>query len=84
MFTSTPLPTEAASSSVLLDPSSLDLFDDANATNSSLGGLQCPTFDEYDDVLISRLSFWVEGVVQSCVALAGIIGNVISATILSR
>ena len=43
--------------------------------------LECPI---YDDAILLPLSFWLEGVVQCAIALLGLIGNLISAIILSR
>ena len=41
----------------------------------------CP---DYDDAILLPLGFWLEGVVQCTIALLGLIGNLISAIILSR
>lgn len=46
--------------------------------------LDCPVYDDGDDLQIAKLSFWLEGVSQCCVAICGLIGNSISAFILSR
>ena len=46
--------------------------------------VDCPTYTEYNDYVISMMSFWLEGVIQSCVCVLGLIGNLISAIILSR
>ena len=43
--------------------------------------LDCPI---YDDAILLPLGFWLEGVVQCTIALLGLIGNLISAIILSR
>ena len=42
---------------------------------------QCPVYDPY---ILNQMSFWLEGVVQVCVALGGLIANIISLVILSR
>ena len=43
--------------------------------------LDCPI---YDEAILLPLGFWLEGVVQCTIALLGLIGNLISAIILSR
>lgn len=46
--------------------------------------LDCPIYKEGDDLQIAKFSFWLEGVTQCCVAVCGLIGNFISAFILTR
>ena len=46
--------------------------------------LECPCYNEQDDYQISSLAFWIEGISQFIVAIFGVIGNLISAFILSR
>ena len=46
--------------------------------------LECPCYDDQDDYQISSLAFWIEGISQFIVAIFGVIGNLISAFILSR
>ena len=47
--------------------------------------LNCPpTYTESDNNIIELFSFWLEGVINCCLALGGLIGNFISAIILSR
>jgi hypothetical protein len=71
-----------------------EYYDDVNGYNDTIvstifrtsGGnatkdLGCPVFD--DDIL-ELLKFWLEGVVQCAIAILGLIGNIISAVILSR
>ncbi len=48
------------------------------------GSDSCPVFTENDKVVFKHFNFWVEGVVQCTVALLGLLGNFISAVILSR
>ncbi|TRY77346.1 hypothetical protein TCAL_17433 [Tigriopus californicus] len=45
--------------------------------------LDCPVFSEASGHVLDRFSFWVEGVILCVFAVAGIIGNSISAIILS-
>ncbi len=54
------------------------------ATNQSLVDLDCPVYEDGDDLQVAKFSFWLEGVSQCCVAICGLIGNSISAFILSR
>ena len=44
----------------------------------------CPIYEKGDDLTIAKFSFWLEGVVQCCVAISGLVGNFISAFILTR
>ena len=46
--------------------------------------LDCPEYDESGEVLIKKFSFWVEGITLCITAFFGLIGNSISAIILSR
>ena len=57
-----------------------------NVTSDNVTDLDCPvwTDKETDDYQIDMLSFWLEGVTQFIVAIFGLIGNSISAFILSR
>ncbi len=55
------------------------LNDTANLTD-----LNCPIHSQEDDRVVNELGFWLEGVVQCCVAILGLIGNFISALILLR
>ena len=50
----------------------------------NLTNLDCPVYEDGDDLQIAKFSFWLEGVAQCCVAICGLIGNSISAFILSR
>ena len=43
--------------------------------------LDCPEFDES---FLEPLSFWLEGVTQVVISVLGLLGNLISAIILSR
>ena len=58
----------------------------ATSTEKSLNitALDCPQYDEGDDLLLAKFDFWLEGVVQCSVAFSGLIGNAISAFILTR
>jgi len=44
----------------------------------------CPIYSRQDDALIEMFSFWIEGVLQCCVAIGGLFGNLISGVILSK
>ena len=44
----------------------------------------CPVYEKSDDYHIGQLAFWIEGISQFIVAIFGLIGNFISAFILSR
>ena len=57
-----------------------------NVTDVNVTNLDCPvwTDEETDDFQIDMLSFWLEGITQFIVAIFGLIGNSISAFILSR
>ena len=46
--------------------------------------LDCPDYSEADFAFLDRFSFWVEGVLQTAVAVAGIVGNIIASVIISR
>ena len=50
----------------------------------NITALDCPKYDEGDDLLLAKFSFWLEGVVQCSVAMSGLVGNAISAFILTR
>lgn len=55
------------------------------ASNATLGELlDCPVYTREDDEFLDNILFWVEGVLQCCMAFMGLIGNIISAIILSR
>ena len=45
--------------------------------------LSCPEFTEFSEQMLSRVSFWVEGFLSCSIAMAGFLGNVGSAVILS-
>ena len=59
-----------------------------NSTNTSIYnstyimGLDCPVFDEEDRQLLEKVSFVIEGVVQTIVAILGIFGNFLASYIL--
>ena len=44
----------------------------------------CPTYNKHDDAIMEMFSFWIEGVLQCCVAIGGLFGNLISGVILSK
>ena len=46
--------------------------------------LNCPVYNKSDDHQIGQLAIWIEGISQFIVATFGLIGNFISAFILSR
>ena len=50
----------------------------------NITALDCPQYDDGDDLLLAKFDFWLEGVVQCSVAFSGLIGNAISAFILTR
>ena len=44
----------------------------------------CPKYEDGDMDLVKDFEYWLGGVAQCCVAFGGLIGNLISAVILSR
>ena len=46
--------------------------------NASFSPENCPIFSDHDEAVIDSFRFWVEGVLQSCIALLGIKGNSIT------
>ena len=55
---------------------------DPNSTNISDIGLDCPDYDDEDRYLLEKVSFVIEGVVQTIVAILGIFGNFLASYIL--
>ena len=55
---------------------------DLNSTNVSDIGLDCPDYDDEDRYLLEKVSFVIEGVVQTIVAILGIFGNFLASYIL--
>jgi hypothetical protein len=43
----------------------------------------CPDFDESGQEILNNLSFYLEGVVQTPVAIIGVLGNILSSLILA-
>ena len=58
-----------------------NITEDLNVTTTIL---DCPKYEPGDDLTIAKFSFWLEGVTQCCVAISGLVGNFISAFILTR
>ena len=58
-----------------------NITEDLNLTTTLL---DCPKYEPGDDLTIAKFSFWLEGVTQCCVAISGLVGNFISAFILTR
>ncbi len=56
----------------------------AKMNNSSLYELECPEHSDEDLNLLTFITFWVQGVLESVVAITGFIANVVSAYILTR
>ena len=54
-----------------------------NETNN-ISALDCPEFSDADIRFLDGFSFWVEGVLQTTMAVFGIIGNTIASVIISR
>ena len=45
--------------------------------------LNCSEFTEFSEQMLTQVSFWVEGFLSCSIAMAGFLGNVGSAVILS-
>ena len=46
--------------------------------NSGVDFSDCPVFGDDSDYYIAEVSFWVEGVIQTAVAIPGLIGKQVS------
>ena len=46
--------------------------------------IECATFTDQDDYLLSVFSFWIEGVLQTITAIFGIFGNIMASIIVTR
>eukprot|EP00095_Tigriopus_kingsejongensis_P000415 maker-scaffold19_size710362-snap-gene-6.13 protein:Tk00415 transcript:maker-scaffold19_size710362-snap-gene-6.13-mRNA-1 annotation:"AGAP001862-PA" len=56
----------------------------ANLSEADLKLLEdCPEYGEYDQQLRSGLSFWMEGVIQTTIAISGVFFNIFSSLILA-
>ncbi len=44
--------------------------------------VDCPDYDETGERLIEMVNFWMEGVIQTCIAVPGIIFNIVSSLVL--
>ena len=53
-----------------------------NVNNSSVSELDCPDYGEEEAQLIQKVSFAIEGVCQTLVAILGILGNSLASYIL--
>ena len=53
-----------------------------NSSNISYIALDCPDYDDEDRYLLEKVSFVIEGVVQTIVAILGIFGNFLASYIL--
>ena len=53
-----------------------------NSTNISYTELYCPQYGEEEKELLEKVSFFIEGVVQTIVAILGIVGNFLASYIL--
>jgi hypothetical protein len=42
----------------------------------------CPEFDESGQILLNSLSFYVEGIVQTPIAVVGVLGNFVACLVL--
>ena len=51
---------------------------DGNAT--TIDDLDCPEYGEYSDYYIGQVNFWVEGVLQTALAIPGLIGKLLNPT----
>ena len=45
--------------------------------------IDCPDFDESGQYVLNNLSFYLEGVIQTPLAISGVIGNTVASLILS-
>ncbi len=52
--------------------------------DESTDELDCPEYSMEQFAFLDAFSFWVEGVLQTTVAIAGIVGNIIASVIVSR
>lgn len=58
------------------------MSDVSNETAATVG-LNCPVYTESDQIMVNDVSFWMEGVVQTSIAISGILFNVFSSLILA-
>ena len=60
------------------------LNDTTMAGNATEMAIDCPVYSNEDMLLVDEFSFWIEGVIQTIVAILGILGNSVASIILSR
>lgn len=56
----------------------------SNRTEERIMVENCPNYSKADLQLVDEVSFWMEGVSQTIIAILGIIGNIVASIILSR
>ena len=51
--------------------------------NESLYRL-CPVYNKFDDLMVEKTGFWIDGVASSSVAIVGLVANTVAAYVLAR